>query len=116
MPTRNPLTYTPFMQEATADLEVQVISLVAKSKSLDPAAITPQTTFDDLNIDSLDKINLSFEVEELFGIQIPDASLNSLRNVGDVIEGVRRLRAEQQSPLLEPAETAKSQATAPAQH
>ena len=72
----------------------QIIALIAKSKSLDPATLTPATTFDELQIDSLDKINLSFEVEELFAIQIPDAALNSLRTVGDVIAGVERLQAE----------------------
>jgi acyl carrier protein len=76
------------------DITAQVISLIAKSKSMPPETLTPATTFDELNIDSLDKINLSFEVEELFAIQIPDASLNSLRTVGDVIEGVHRLQAE----------------------
>ena len=72
----------------------QIITLIAKSKSLDPATLTPATTFDELQIDSLDKINLSFEVEELFSIEIPDAALNSLRTVGDVIAGVERLQAE----------------------
>ena len=72
----------------------QIIALIAKSKSLDPATLTPATTFDELQIDSLDKINLSFEVEELFAIEIPDAALNSLRTVGDVIAGVERLQAE----------------------
>ena len=77
------------------DIADPIIDLIARSKSIPPASITPATTFDELNIDSLDKINLSFEVEELFSIQIPDASINSLRTVGDVIEGVRALRATQ---------------------
>ena len=76
----------------------QIITLIARSKSLDPATITPATTFEELQIDSLDKINLSFEVEELFHIEIPDASLNSLRTVGDVIAGVERLQAEKSAP------------------
>ena len=79
------------------DITNSVINLIAKSKSLPPESITPGTTFDELNIDSLDKINLSFEVEELFSVEIPDASLNSLRTVGDVISGVHRLQAEQQA-------------------
>jgi acyl carrier protein len=78
------------------DIPAQVIALIAKSKSLPPETLTPATTFDELDIDSLDKINLSFEVEELFDIQIPDASLNSLRTIGDVISGVYRLQAEKQ--------------------
>ena len=85
------------MQATSQDLEPKIIHLIATSKALDPAAITPATTFDELNIDSLDKINLSFEVEELFSVTIPDDSLNSLRTVGDVINGVRGLQAAKQA-------------------
>ena len=70
-----------------------ILEMVAKSKQLDPATLTPATTFDELQIDSLDKINLSFEVEEHFHIAIPDDSLNSLRTIADVIAGVHRLQA-----------------------
>ncbi len=81
-------------ESATADdVSARIIELIAKSKSLPPDAVNPATTFDELEIDSLDKINLSFEVEEMFAIQIPDASIGSLRTVGDVIAGVQRLRA-----------------------
>jgi acyl carrier protein len=46
-------------------------------------------------MDSLDKINLSFEVEERFRISIPDDALNSLRTIADVVTGVEKLQAEQ---------------------
>ncbi len=83
---------------ASDEVQSKVIALVAKSKSLDPASLGPATTFDELAIDSLDKINLSFEVEEVFAIQIPDNSLNSLRTIGDVIAGVQRLQHEKTTP------------------
>jgi acyl carrier protein len=54
-----------------------------------------ESTFDELQIDSLDKINLSFAVEEMYGIEIPDENLNSLKTVGDVVRGVEQLRAAQ---------------------
>ncbi len=75
------------------DITATVIEMIARAKSIDPSVITPASTFDSLQMDSLDKINLSFEVEEKFDITIPDDSLNSLRTVNDVIEGVRRLQA-----------------------
>jgi len=82
------------MPSSTSDLPERITALIARSKSLDPTAIHPSTTFDELEIDSLDKINLTFEIEEIFDIQIPDDSLNSLRTVGDVVAGVGRLLAE----------------------
>ena len=69
------------------DVASRIIALIAKSKSIPAESITPESTFDELQIDSLDKINLSFEVEEAFAITIPDESLNSLRTVADVIAG-----------------------------
>ena len=75
------------------DVASRIIALIAKSKSIPAESITPESTFDELQIDSLDKINLSFEVEEAFSITIPDESLNSLRTVADVIAGVHDLIA-----------------------
>jgi acyl carrier protein len=83
------------MLASTQDIAQTVIGFVAASKSLDPQTITPATTFDDLQMDSLDKINLSFEVEERFRISIPDDALNSLRTIADVVTGVEKLQAEQ---------------------
>lgn len=76
------------------DIEARCIALIAKSKNLPPESITLDSTFDELQIDSLDKINLTFEVEDMFSIAIPDDSLTSLRTVGDVVRGVERLRAQ----------------------
>ncbi len=76
------------------DLEVQLISRVetlAAAKGLAHQPITRETTFTALQMDSLDKINLTFDVEEAFGIEIPDASIGSINTVGDMIDGVRAL-------------------------
>ena len=75
------------------DIESRIIQLVAKTKNLPVSDVRLDSTFDELQIDSLDKINLSFEVEEMFAIEIPDESLNSLKTVGDVVRGVKGLRA-----------------------
>jgi acyl carrier protein len=69
------------------------IDIIAKSKGISADTITLASTFDELNIDSLDKINISFEVEEAFNIEIPDEALSTLRTVGDMVEGVTKLRA-----------------------
>ncbi len=74
------------------DVASRCIELVAKSKNLPASSVSLESTFDELSLDSLDKINLSFAVEEMFHIEIPDESLNSLKTVGDVVRGVERLR------------------------
>jgi acyl carrier protein len=80
------------MGESMDDIQSRIIELVAKSKNLPVSSVRMDSTFDELQIDSLDKINLTFAVEEMFSIEIPDDSLNSLKTVGDVVRGVERLR------------------------
>jgi len=64
------------------DIESRIIELVAKTKGVPASNVGIDSTFEELQIDSLDKINLSFAVEEMFKIEIPDESLNSLRRWG----------------------------------
>ena len=84
------------------DVESRIIELVAKSKNLPVSDVRMDSTFEELQIDSLDKINLSFEVEEIFKIEIPDDSLNSLKTVADVVRGVEMLRAASSSAVASP--------------
>ena len=77
------------------EVATRCIAIIAKSKSIPADTVTLASTFDELNIDSLDKINISFEVEEAFSIEIPDDALSTLKTVGDMVEGVTRLRAAQ---------------------
>jgi len=65
------------------------IKLVAQVKQLSPDEITAESTFEELAVDSLDKVNLSFDIEEQYHIDIPDSRLHTLRTVGDMIVGVK---------------------------
>lgn len=44
----------------------------------------------DLDLDSLDTMELTLGIEERFGIEIPDADLEELRTVGDAVSLVER--------------------------
>jgi acyl carrier protein len=74
------------------DVEKRCIEIIAASKKIPASSITLDSTFEELVIDSLDKINISFEVEDAFAIEIPDDSLGSLKTVRDVVNGVIILR------------------------
>jgi acyl carrier protein len=75
------------------DVSTRCIEIIAKSKGIPADTITLASTFQELNIDSLDKINISFEVEEAFNIDIPDEALGTIKTVGDMVEGVTKLQA-----------------------
>ena len=44
----------------------------------------------DLDLDSLDTMEMTLGIEERFGIEIPDSELESLRTVGDAVSLVER--------------------------
>ena len=56
-------------------------NLIANRRSIEPATITPQSTFESLGLDSLDLIELLFDVEDEFKIRIPQDGGSALRTV-----------------------------------
>ena len=47
--------------------------------------ITPQATFQELDLDSLDLVEFALGAEELFGVTISDDEAEDLRSVGDAV-------------------------------
>ncbi|MCS7024042.1 MAG: acyl carrier protein [Bryobacteraceae bacterium] len=79
------------------DITQRVIQVIAKTQHLSPEQIRPTSSFEELNIDSLDGINIVFNLENEFDVSIPDEAAKSIRSVADVVEGIRRLLAEKAS-------------------
>ncbi len=53
--------------------------------AIDPAKVTKDSNLvDDLKADSLDIAALMLDLEEQYGIEIPDEELANLRTVGDI--------------------------------
>ena len=73
----------------------KVIGLIAKIKAIPPDAITLDSSFQDLKMDSLDGLDLFFELEEALDLTIPDDRTRSLRTVGNIVEELQRLISEQ---------------------
>jgi acyl carrier protein len=48
--------------------------------------ITPSARFEDLEVDSLDLVELAQIVEEEYGVEIKDSDLEHVQTVGDVVE------------------------------
>ena len=61
--------------------------------SVDLDSITTETKLrEDLGLDSLDMASLACEVEDEFGIEIPDDAIYSVITVGDVIKFIEGLK------------------------
>ncbi len=73
------------------ELGAHVIRVIARSQRLPVESISLDSTFEELKIDSLDGINIVFEIEKEFDIEIPDEGVQNLRSVRETVAGVRRL-------------------------
>jgi acyl carrier protein len=71
----------------------RVIATLASVKRIPADKITIEANLQELGIDSLDVFTLLFELENAFHISIPDDDVRSIRTVGDIVEGVRKLIA-----------------------
>ncbi|SMB94820.1 acyl carrier protein [Thermanaeromonas toyohensis ToBE] len=67
----------------------KVRSIVAEQLGVDEEEITPNTSFEDLNADSLDIVELIMALEEEFDIEIPDEDAEKLTTVGAAVEYIR---------------------------
>lgn len=63
-----------------------VIGIIARHKGIDAAAVDPRVELAGLGISSLDAITLAYELEEDLGVEIPNADIESLRTVQDLID------------------------------
>lgn len=73
----------------------KVITAIANLKRIPAESIsTEQTLTDDLGFDSMDTINLLFNLEEAFHVSISEESARGLRTVSDIVSGLRTLMAE----------------------
>ena len=63
-------------------------------RGIDAETITMEAELgNDLNLDSLDTMELTVQMEERFSIEIPDSELEGLRTVGDAVTLVRNKQA-----------------------
>ncbi|MDH4082367.1 MAG: acyl carrier protein [Nitrospira sp.] len=75
----------------------KIVHALASYLKRDPASITEAHHLrDDLGLDSVAVIELLFEIEERFKLQIPDQDLPGLSTVGSVAAYVQRRLAELQ--------------------
>lgn len=61
---------------------------------IDPADVTLEANlFDDLDLDSIDAVDLAIKVQEFTGKRVKPAEFKSIRTVGDAVATIRRLLA-----------------------
>ncbi len=81
------------MDPGIDDLTARVMAIVARSTRLPPGRVTPESTFAELGLDSLDAINIAFTIEDEFQVAIPEDVLKTVTGVRQATDGLRLLLA-----------------------
>jgi acyl carrier protein len=67
-------------------------SVLSSNFEIEPERITPQANlFSDLDLDSIDAVDLAIKLQELTGKRIKPEDFKGIRTIGDVVGTVRRL-------------------------
>lgn len=81
--------------------EKDVFEIVAKQAKTDAAKLSRDTKLADLELQSIDVVELVFAIEEKFDIEVPyspsdqNAAGISFQSVGEIVDAVDKLVAEQ---------------------
>jgi acyl carrier protein len=74
--------------------EESIKDIVVKIIHVDKNLLTPESTFKDLNADSLDLVQILVALEDNFGIEIPEEDAQQFKTFGDFVAYVDRKVAE----------------------
>lgn len=68
----------------------QIKKILVEQLDIDEDIVTPETTIEDLGVDSLDLVEAVMAIEDTFNIKIEDSDLESLKTVNDFVAYVEK--------------------------
>jgi acyl carrier protein len=72
----------------------KVAELVAARVHISPDEVSIDSTFEELGVDSLGAVSLIYDLEDEFGIEIPNEVAMNVQTVRQVVESLGRLGVE----------------------
>jgi acyl carrier protein len=85
-----------------SDVATDVMSVIKKKIRVDRSEITMDDRLADLGLESLDALELVFDLEEKFDIEIPvnanDAQIGGFEKVSDVVAAVQKIIDKKAQP------------------
>lgn len=76
------------MSESIQD---RVRKIIANTRRIPLESVGPESTFEELGIDSLDRLNILFDCESEFDIEIDDEEAKKVQNIPEMIAGIQHL-------------------------
>jgi acyl carrier protein len=73
--------------KTSREIEQKVREIISKKFGIAPERIEADTRLvEDLQVDSFGAVELMFELEEAFGLSIPDGDIQRVRSVKDIVQ------------------------------
>lgn len=65
----------------------QIVRILSDYKEIDPEEIRPETTFEELELDSLDTVELLMRIEDELGVVLEmDEAMKTVKDLAEAIE------------------------------
>lgn len=72
-------------------MKEEVINLISETLEIDKEALSSETDLArDLNVESIDLVDLITAFEDKYNFEIPDQDLKNLQTVGDIVDYVEK--------------------------
>jgi acyl carrier protein len=72
-------------------IQDRVLKIIADTRRIPLETVRPDSTFEELGIDSLDRLNILFDLESEFDIEIDDEEAKKVQNIPEMIAGITHL-------------------------
>ncbi|MGF6887549.1 acyl carrier protein [Nocardia sp. GAS34] len=83
------------MAATQEEIVAGIAEIVEEVTGIDPSEVLIEKSFvEDLDIDSLSLVEIAVQLEDKYGVQIPDEDMASLKTVGDAVAYVQKMEAE----------------------
>jgi acyl carrier protein len=79
-------------------IQDRVLKVIANTQRIPLERVKPDSSFEELGIDSMDSINILFDLESEFDIEINDEDAKKIRTIGEMVDGVTYLVQAKQNP------------------
>lgn len=77
-------------------IQERVFRVIATNKRIPLESVTPESTFEQLGMDSLDRLNILFDLESEFDIEIDDEEAKKIQNMHELLAGIAYLVEKKQ--------------------
>ena len=72
-------------------IQDRVLKIIANTRRIPLESVRPDSSFEELGIDSLDRLNILFDLESEFDIEIDDEEAKKVQNIPEMIAGITQL-------------------------